>query len=136
MLAYSWNRVNWSAKICGRGAPSPYLSPIPTVLLQNVKSYYETVIVQKKSKKNGLQLGQFIALSIYRICSSHVFTIFKREKASARASSDRFCPVLSCLPLSLISSHIPNNVTNYKYLGKQEPTIDFGNVNNQLSLKI
>ena len=25
---------------------------------------------------------------------------FKREKASARASSDRFCPVLSCLSVS------------------------------------
>ena len=49
-------------------------------------------------------------------------SIFKREKASARASSDRFF-VLSCLPLSLISSHIPNNVTNYKNLGKQEATI-------------
>ena len=31
---------------------------------------------------------------------------FKREKASARASSDRFCPC-PCLSLSLISSYIP-----------------------------
>ena len=43
---------------------------------------------------------------------------------------------LSCLPLSLKSSHIPNNVTNYKNLGKKEPTIDFKYVNNQLTLKI
>ena len=42
--------------------------------------------------------------------------IFKREKASARASSDRFCP---CLSLSLISSHILNfckySCTNLKH---------------------
>ena len=60
---------------------------------------------------------------------------FKREKASACASSDHFF-VLSYLPLSLISSHIPNNVTNYKNLGKQEATIDFGNENNELSLEM
>merc|ERR1711971_637124 len=41
---------------------------------------------------------------------------FKREKASARASSDRFCP---CLSLSLISFHIVNfckySCTNLKH---------------------
>ena len=71
---------------------------------------------------------------IFEISSVTRF-FFKPEKASACASSDHFCPVLSCLPLSLISSHIPNNVTNYKNLGKQEPTVDFGSVNNQLTLE-
>ena len=60
---------------------------------------------------------------------------FKREKASARASSDRFCPALPCPVLSPLKPNIPNNVKKYKNFGKQEPTIDFGNVNNQLNLK-
>ena len=44
----------------------------------------------------------------YFVGPSVSYFFFKHKKASARASSDRFCPVLSCLPLSLISSHIQN----------------------------
>ena len=47
--------------------------------------------------------------------------LLKPHNLFKRTSSDHF---LSCFPLSLMSSHIPNNVTNYKNLGKQEATIE------------
>ena len=40
--------------------------------------------------------------------------VFKREKASARASSDRFLSFPVNLPLSLISSYIQNLLIKYK----------------------
>ena len=67
----------------------------------------------------------------YSTLNEPIPQFFKQEPC---ASSDRFSR--PCLPIILISSHIPNNVTNYTNLGKQEPTIDFGNVNNQLTLKM
>ena len=42
--------------------------------------------------------------------------LLKPHNLFKRTSSDLF---LSCLPSSLISSHIPNNETNCKNLGKQ-----------------
>ena len=46
--------------------------------------------------------------------SSFSIIFFKCEKASARASSDRFCPCpCPCLSLSQISSHILNLLCNH-----------------------
>ena len=71
--------------------------------------------------------------------------LFKREKASARASSDRFCPALPCPVLSPLKPNIPNNVKNTQKLWKTrannrlwkcKQSAEFENLNNQLTLEM